>query len=187
MTTVLVLVEPEEGRLGLVSRQALTLARKLGSQVHALVLGRLTDGIAGDARDFGAEAIHETTDDELRRYAAAAWAGALERCAQTIDAGAIVAGGTPRGTEVLAHVAARGGLPMAANVVDVVSTEPLEVERQVAGGAVLEQMRLEASPAVLTVAGHAIEAEPASSPGAAQHRPFTAGIAMQDLSLRLNL
>src|SRR5690606_40434957 len=37
--TVMVLVEPEEGRLGLVSREALTFARQLGDRVHALVLG----------------------------------------------------------------------------------------------------------------------------------------------------
>lgn len=177
----LVLVETEQGRVGLVSRQALTLARQLGEQVHALVLGAVDEAVLSDCADQGVALVHEATDDGLDRYAAAAWARALESCLETMGATAVVAGGTPRGTEVLAHVAARGDLPMAANAVQVTSTGPLQVERQVAGGAVLERMRLDEVPALLTVAGHAVEAEPASTPGAAQHRPFTAGLSPRDL------
>src|SRR5699024_8989530 len=178
---VLVLIEPEEGRIGLVSRQALTLARELGSQVHALVLGTGEEAVLADAADYGVAVVHEPDDAELGAYAAAAWASVLQSCARATGAGTVLAGGTPRGTEVLAHLAARAEVPMAANVVQLTSTQPLEVERQVAGGAVLERMRLEASPAVLTVAGHAVEAEPAPTPGEASQRRFTTGINADDL------
>lgn len=178
---VLVLVEREDGRISLVSQEALTVAARLGSAVHALVLGEVDDAVVADARDYGVAVVHEATDDELGRYSAAAWARALEACVEATSATAVVAGGTPRGTEVLAHVAARRAVPMAANVVEVTSTDPLEVERQVAGGAVLERTHLDASLAVLTLAGHAIEAELAANPGAAERRPFTAGITPADL------
>lgn len=180
---VLVLVEPEEGRVGLVSREALTFAHRLGGPVHALVLGTdlADDAVLADCREHGVAVVHEADNEELGRYAAAAWASALEQATDAAGAGAVLAGGTPRGMEVLAHVAARRDLPMAANVVDVVADEPLEVERQVAGGSVLERMRLDAGTALLTVAGHAVEAVPAEAPGAAELRRFTVELGPADL------
>ncbi len=71
----------------------------------------------------------------------------------------VLAPGTPRGMEVLAHLAARLDVAMAANVVAVGDwPTPLVVTRQVSGGAVLEEMRLAERPALFTVAGHAVEA-----------------------------
>lgn len=178
---VLVLVEPEEGRAGLVSREALTFARRLGERVEALVLGTADEPVVADCREHGVAVVHEADNPELGRYAAAAWASALEQAADAAGAGTVVAPGTPRGLEVLAHVAARRDLPMAANVVDVVSPDPLEVERQVAGGAVLERMRLDAGTALLAVAGHAVEAAPSPDPGGAEVRRFTAELGPDDL------
>jgi electron transfer flavoprotein alpha subunit len=75
----------------------------------------------------------------------------------------VTAAGTSRGNEVLAHVAVRLGVTMAANVVAVDSTDPLVVSRQVLGGAAMEEMPLADQVAVLTVAGHACEAQPAAA------------------------
>ncbi len=56
---------------------------------------------------------------------------------------------------------------MAANVLSSSGFRPLVVKRQVVGGAVLEEMRLDREPAVLTVAGHALEPRPAHVSGLA--------------------
>ena len=65
----------------------------------------------------------------------------------------------PRGNEVLAHVAARLDVPMAANVVVVRRARRRSWSpARCVGGAALEEMRLPERPAVLTVAGHAVEA-----------------------------
>ena len=59
------------------------------------------------------------------------------------DARVVLAAGSPRGNEVLAHVAARSGVAMAANVVASSGRSTrCVVTRQVVGGAALEQMRL---------------------------------------------
>ena len=70
----------------------------------------------------------------------------------------VMAAGTDRGNEVMAHVAARAGVPMAANVLSFSGLSPFVVTRQVVGGAALEEMDLHQRPAVFTVAGHAVEA-----------------------------
>ena len=104
------------------SLQALTLARSLGDVKAVSVEGP---------------------------YAPAAWAAAIAAAAGGADA--IVAAGSDRGNELLAHVAARLDQPFAANVVDL---DGDVVTRVRWGGSLLEQARLHGSPKILTVAPH---------------------------------
>jgi electron transfer flavoprotein alpha subunit len=80
-------------------------------------------------------------------YQPAAWAKALGGH----DAEAIVAAGSDRGNELLAHVAAILDLPFAANVTAI---DGDVVTRQRWGGSLLEEARLHGSPQLLTVAPH---------------------------------
>jgi electron transfer flavoprotein alpha subunit len=80
-------------------------------------------------------------------YQPASWAKAL--AAQ--DADAIVAAGSDRGNELLAHVGAILDVPFAANVTAVAGDV---VTRQRWGGSLLEEARLHGSPQLLTVAPH---------------------------------
>jgi len=79
------------------------------------------------------------------------------------QAGAVVAAGTDRGNEVLAHLGALTGLPMAANCVAARHVAPGEyrLARQRWAGLLLEDARLTAPAALLTVATDAID--PASA------------------------
>jgi electron transfer flavoprotein alpha subunit len=80
-------------------------------------------------------------------YQPAAWAKAL--AAQGADA--IVAAGSDRGNELLAHIGAILDRPVAANVVAI---EAETITRQRWGGSLLEEARLHGSPRLLTVAPH---------------------------------
>jgi electron transfer flavoprotein alpha subunit len=80
-------------------------------------------------------------------YQPAAWATVL--AAQ--DADAIVAAGSDRGNELLAHVGAILDQPFAANVV---SIDGDRVTRVRWGGSLLEEAQLHGSPKILTVAPH---------------------------------
>jgi electron transfer flavoprotein alpha subunit len=73
---------------------------------------------------------------------------------------AVVAPGTDRGNEVLAHVAAELDLPMAANCTSVSPGDPITLTRVRWGGSLLEEARLHGSPALITVAPHALAANP---------------------------
>jgi electron transfer flavoprotein alpha subunit len=133
-----------------VSLEALTFARRFGD-VEALVFGSgEVDGHASRAR----RVVH----DRLDGYAPEAWAQAVVE----LDPELVVAAGTDRGHEVLAHVAALADAPLAANVVDArLDGDVLELTRQRWGGSLLEQARLRGTPKLLTVAPHAVAAEPA--------------------------
>lgn len=183
---ILVVVETGAGGATVTSLETLTFARQLGAQlgtqtVEALVPGPVDDDAATMVREQlaaqGVETIHHANGRQMERYCATAWAAAIELVAP----GYVLAAGTPRGSEVLAHVAARAGSSMAANVVDVVSTDPLTVSRQVMGGAVYEEMRLEGTPTVITVAGHAVEPAAADRPSAPAWQEFEPELDEADL------
>lgn len=140
-----------------VALETLTFARGLGSPVHALVIGAFPSGLAETLGRYGATSVLHADGDGFGSFAAAAWACALVEVAGN---DVVLAAGTPRGNEVLAHVAVRLGTRMAANAVAVDSTGPLVVRRQVLGGSALEIMHVAdaGAPAVVSVAGHACEA-----------------------------
>ncbi|MDN5789646.1 MAG: electron transfer flavoprotein subunit alpha/FixB family protein [Micrococcales bacterium] len=185
----LVLVEIEAGQVNLVSEEAVTFARSLGPELgeplHALVLGPVDDAVQADCARLGVDVVYRATNPELERYAAAAWASALDQATTVSGATVIVASGSPRGTEVLAHLAARRDVPMAANVVSVTSAKPLHVSRQVVGGAALEEMDLSGPLGLFSVAGHAVEAVAADSPGDAVVTDIEADLTPDDLRAQL--
>ena len=182
-----VLVETLGDEVAEVSREALTFARQLGGPLRAVVVGGPAAAVADQLGAYGAELVYEVTGDAFSAYAPAAWAAAL--AATVGDAGeagaAVVAAGTPRGNEILAHVACRLDVAMAANVIGVESPEPLVVSRQVLGGAAVEQMSLGDTPAVFSVAGHAVEEQAAEAPAAGTVRPFDVAVPADDVAARV--
>jgi electron transfer flavoprotein alpha subunit len=109
------------------SLQAVTLAEQLGGEVRAVQC----DG----------------------PYAPSAWAEAILAAADGADA--IVAAGSDRGNEVMAHVAAQLDLPLAANVTDVRGDEVTRVRW---GGSLLEEAWIHADRKLLTAAPFAFAA-----------------------------
>jgi electron transfer flavoprotein alpha subunit len=166
--TVLVLVETEaaaggDAEVAEVSRETLTFARELGS-VQALTVGSPSAAVVEQLGAYGVEKVLVADGDAFSSYAAAAWAAAVvQAVADAGDVTAVTAAGTPRGNEVMAHVACRLGVAMGANAVSVDGTSPLVVSRQVLGGSALEQLPLPDAVAVFSVAGHACDPKPADA------------------------
>ncbi|MGH2915833.1 MAG: electron transfer flavoprotein subunit alpha/FixB family protein [Solirubrobacteraceae bacterium] len=113
--------------------------------------------------------------DSGEPYAPAAWAQTLAELAGERGADALLAPGTDRGNEVLAHVAAKLDQPLAANCTSATPGDPATVVRVRWGGSLLEEARVNGSPLLLTVAPHAVAAAPigevqplAVSPGASE-------------------
>ena len=180
---ILVLVENDEGGAAEVSRESLTFARGLGGELHALVVGDGVPGLVDQLGEYGVARVQHADGDAFTSYAAAAWAAAVVAAAG--EATVVMAAGTSRGNEVMAHVACRLGVAMAANVVAVDSTDPVVVSRQVLGGSALEEMALPDPVAVLTVAGHACEARPAEAATSPVVQPLDVAVPDSDLRARV--
>ena len=176
MSGVLVLVELAGGMPDRLSAEALGfaggIAKATGGEVHAVVVASAADAGAGGAAaaaapalgGYGVSTVHLVASERLAAYAPAAWAAAVTQVATAGSYDAIVASGGERATEVLAHVAARLGVPMAANVISVQPGDRWRLTRQRWAGSLLEEAFLDGEPRLLTVAAHAVPVlEPSSS------------------------
>jgi len=187
---ILVLVETDATGAIEVSRESLTFARDLsaaggGVPIDAVVIGAMPDGLQQELAAYGVRTVRHAGDDDLAAFSGAAWAAAVQAAREAGGSVVVMAAGTPRGNEVLAHFAARTGVPMAANVLSFSGLAPFVVTRQVVGGAALEEMRLDQRPAVFTVAGHAVEPSPAPTPGKATVVECRAALTEADLVARV--
>ncbi len=180
---IVVLVETLGDEVVEVSREALTFARELGEPLRAVVVGGPAAPLVEQLGAYGVGEVVEVQGEPFSAYAPAAWGAALHAAAE--GATAVLATGTPRGNEILAHVACRLDVAMAANVVAVRSREPLVVGRQVLGGGAIEEMRLGGTPAVFSVAGHACEARPADAPVSCEVRSLEVPVSEQDRAARV--
>ena len=162
---ILVFVEHDEGEVAPLSLEAVTfalqLARAAGTSMEAIVVG---EGGRNALTSLGAFGVASGRLVLLEGdYAAAAWAHALGDVVRTGAVEALIAAGTDRGNELLAHVGAIAGLPMVANCAQAEPGDTWVVTRQRWGGSLLEDARLDAPVKLLTVAPHTLVPESADT------------------------
>ena len=174
--TVLCLAERDGDGIADASLRALAFSQDLAASsqhgLAAVVFGSLP-GPAGDVlAAAGLTGAYAVESDRLAGYAPVAWARALAGLAASAPATAVVAAGTDHGNEIMAHLAAMTGLPMAANCVSAARTPDgrYQLVRHRWAGSLLEDATLDASPALLTVAVDAV-APAAPVPAAAAAEP----------------
>jgi electron transfer flavoprotein alpha subunit len=149
--TVLCLVELDGAEPADASLRALSLARSLGD-VNAVVFA---DTMPQDTlARYGVTDVYVIETSALDGYAPQAWARVLAGLAAETGATAVLAAGTDRGNEVLAHLGAITGLPMAANCTLVTPDEGRthRLVRHRWAGLLLEDAVMEAPVALFTVA-----------------------------------
>jgi electron transfer flavoprotein alpha subunit len=152
---ILVVVEHDRGNMSPATWEALAAARPLG-EVHALTIGEAADALVDQIGTFGATVVHQCHDDLLSDYAPEAWGAVIAQAVAALSPTTVLATGTDRGNEVMAHAAARLDLPMVANVIEFGDSEFVRVRW---GGSLLERCNLDATVRLVTVAHHAFAAE----------------------------
>jgi electron transfer flavoprotein alpha subunit len=163
---MLVVVEREVGGIEELSLQALAFARGLAEgPLHALVVGARGEELAAVAGEHGVATLHVAEHDAFTAYAPAAVARTAAELIERLQEQVVIAAGSDRGNEVLAHVAARFDLPLAVNCVAVTLGDQALVTRQRWGGSLLEEAQFQADVKLLTVAPHAVPAEPVPGAG----------------------
>ena len=163
--TVLVLIEPDDE----LSLQAVTLARALGGEVHGISIGHAEAPV---------DVLHVATIDGS--YAPAAWAASVVQVVERVAPDTVVAPGSERGNEVLAHVAARLDVPLAANVIEVRGDE---LTRQRWGGTLLEEARVHSDLKLLTAAPFAFT--PSVESTQTRIEPFVPDLTEADTAVRV--
>jgi len=185
--TVLCLVELDGAEPADASLRALTLARTLGdTSVQTVVFTESANVPATALAGYGATDIYVIEPGALDGYAPQAWARALAGLAAETGATAVLAAGTDRGNEVLAHLGAITGLPMAANCT-IVTPDGGQTHRLVRhrwAGLLLEDSVMEAPIALFTVATEAVAPVSAETPAAIAVHVYKPELAEADLRVR---
>jgi electron transfer flavoprotein alpha subunit len=161
--TVLCLVELDGAEAADSSLRALTLARSLGDpSLGAVVFADSALVPAAALADYGVTDVYVIEPGSLDGYAPQAWGRVLADLAAETGATAVLAAGTDRGNEVLAHAGAITGLPMAANctVVTPDGGRTHRIVRHRWAGLLLEEAVMEAPVALFTVATDAVAPVP---------------------------
>ena len=191
---VLVLVEHDGGEADELSLQALALARgyaaATGGALDTVLIGAGGRAAADELGARGVVAVHVASHEALDdpgAYAPDAWAATLCELVARLAPAAVIAAGSDRGNEVLARTAARLELPMAANCTRAAPSGAVATLTRLRwGGSLLEEAELEGSPALLTVAPHAVALEPAGAGGAvAEIDDFAPALSDADLRVRV--
>jgi electron transfer flavoprotein alpha subunit len=186
-----------------VSLRAITLARGLaagpsdaagrGGGVAAVVFvggpaaggaeSEVGPGLVADLAAYGVTDLYAVSG--IDGYAPLAWARVLQQLARE-PGHAVVAAGTERGNEVLAHLGAITGLPMAANCTQAVENggDGYAIVRQRWAGLLLEEAVLEAPTALLTVATDAVAAVTAEAAAAVTVHEVAPSVDGSDLVVR---
>ena len=176
--TVLCLVELDGTEPADASLRALTLARTLGdTSVRTVLFADAANVAAAALAGYGVTDVYVIEPATLDGYAPAAWARTLAGLAAETGATAVLAAGTDRGNEVLAHLGAITGLPMAANctVVTPDGGRTHRIVRHRWAGLLLEDAVMEAPVALFTVATDAVAPVPAGVSAALLARGTTPG------------
>ncbi len=186
---VLVLVEHSDGVADDVSRQAATLARgyaeATGEPLEAVLIGPDSSAAAQGLGAFGVTAAYVIVHEGLTAFAPQAWGRAIAGLIGSHTPAAVIAPGSERATEAMAHAAAIADLPLAANCIEAAPGDPAEVTRLRWGGSLLEQARVHGRTKLLTVAPHAVEATAAAAPAQTAVSEVTPELADADLVVRV--
>ena len=183
------LLEHERGKLQESSFETLTAVRRLAAQSDVPFSALLIGAAAGPHLErlgaFGVSTVYQVEDERLTDYAPEAWAHGAADVIASAQPQAVIAAGTERGNEVMAYLAARLGLPMAANCTEVRPGNPYEVTRMRWGGSLLEDARLKGAVKLLTLAVHAVAAEQAPVPAQTVVQPVRPNLSDKDFRARV--
>jgi electron transfer flavoprotein alpha subunit len=172
MPGVLVFCEIKDGKLKKVSREALSIGRKLagktGGDLVAFAAGSSAKNIAAEAGKFGAKKLLAASASALDTYLPETYAGILKQVIDQMKPSAVLFGGSSNGRDLAPRLAARLNAGVASDVdrLDWVDGK-LRARRPVYSGKAFATVDVTSSPAIATCRPNAFPAEEAGG-GAAE-------------------
>ena len=170
MANVLVFCEVKDGKLKKVSREALTIGRKLaeqaGGNLVAFAGGADAASIADEAGRFGAKKLYTASIDA---YTTEPYTAALQKAVEEVKPSVLLLGGTANGRDVAPRLAARLNAGVASDVDRLEWKDgKLRARRPVYSGKAFATVDVTGTPAIATTRPNAFPAEEAAGGGAAE-------------------
>jgi electron transfer flavoprotein alpha subunit len=160
MAAILAVTEQRDGALRKVSLEVVTAARRLadqlGTTVDAVVLAAGPVTGTDQLGRHGADRVLSATHAEFARYQPDACAATIAGMAR--EYAAIVFAATATGRDLAPRVAARAGVGLATDVTEfAIDGGKVVVTRPVYAGKVLQKVRLDATPAIVSIRPNTVQ------------------------------
>jgi electron transfer flavoprotein alpha subunit len=186
---LLTIIEQDKGTVAEASLQMLTLARKLGEQMEAYLsaalFGEAPREVLNTLQAYGVASVCAIRHAAFDSYAPEAMAKGVVQLAGQARPSLVMAAGTERGNELMAHVGAQMRLPMAANCVHLLPGEPFRLTRFRWGGSLLEDSQILGDPKLVSIALYAVGAEEADRRHEIALETFTPSLQDKDLRVKV--
>ena len=161
MPAVLVFIETQDGKIRKSSREALSIARKLGDEV----VGFAAENVAADAGKFGVKRLFVA---QLGAYLTEPYTAAMHEAVKQAQPAVILFGGTSNGRDLAPRLAARLNAGVASDVDRLeMSGGKLRARRPMYSGKAFATVEVTSTPAIATTRNNAFPVEEAGG-GAAE-------------------
>jgi electron transfer flavoprotein alpha subunit len=166
MAGILVFTESADGKLKKVSREALSIGRKLAEAAGGDLVAFGTDAaLAADAGKFGAKKLYVA---KIEAYTTGGFTAALAQVVAAVQPSIVLFGGTSNGRDLAPRLAARLDVGVASDVDQLSWADgKLRARRPVYSGKAFATVDVTGMPAIATIRPNAFPPEEAGS-GAAQ-------------------
>ncbi len=162
MPKVWVFAEHRKGRPDATAFELLTRARQLG-QAEAVAFGAGASKAAGPLAEYGADTVYIDDNPVYDEWVGDPAAEALRRLVAEHQPDAVLFATLPDSREVAGRLAARLGLTLISNAVDIRSVDA--VRTTMFGGSLYVDCRVDDRPALILVRPNSFSAEPAPGQG----------------------
>ena len=188
---ILTFIDHDRGSLNPLTLEMLTLARTVAAAdecaLTAVLIGADARNLVDELAVYGVAEVYLVLHEELNDFAPAAWAKAITEIIQTKTPHAVIGPGSERGNEVLAYLAAKTNLPLAANCTEIkVEGDSYQLTRLRWGGSLLEDAALYGETKLLTVAPFVLEATAADAITSPTVTELTPTLDAGDLRVRVS-
>jgi electron transfer flavoprotein alpha subunit len=180
MADVLAFAEQKDGEIRGAAREAVSAATRiapgLGGEVHALVLGGPgAGGSASELGGFGAAVVHVGEHADIAEYNPDGYAAAVVERVRTGAYAAVIFPATTLGKDLAPRVAALLDVPLASDVTGLEAADgTVRAVRPVYSGKAFAHLRLDATPALVTIRPNVFQPEEHAAAGTVE--PFSPAV-----------
>lgn len=183
MADVLAVLEQRDGTLKRIAQETLTagrvLADGLGGALHGLVIG--PEGMSAEGLGaYGADKVVLVADEAVARYQPGLYVAAVAAQADAGDYGVVLLGATALGRDLAPRVAARLGVPFAADVTGLEHGDGIVVRRPVYSGKAIATLRVTTPRCVISLRPNQFTPEEVDRPGTVEPLPVPDGAASRE-------
>jgi len=172
MAGVLVFCEVKDGKLKKASREALTIARKLGADDVVVVTGDAA--VAEEAGRYGAKTLYVA---EIGPYTTEVYTAAMKQVCDEVKPDVVLLGGTSNGRDLAPRLAARLNAGVASDVDRLEwAGDKIRARHPVYSGKVFATVEVTSKPAVATTRPNAFPAEEVSGAPAASVQTISVSV-----------